>query len=82
MSEFNKMLRHHWRWGRLYFWRNRGGAEIDLVFEEDGRRHAYELKFSPRKRGTFPISFQESYEPVAMETIIRENFWRFLEGVM
>ena len=42
-----EMIKHRWNQGqdhRLYFWRDHKGAEIDVIFEEQGKHIAVEIK--------------------------------------
>ncbi|MEO0732441.1 MAG: ATP-binding protein [Bacteroidota bacterium] len=78
VSEFYKLAANTERWGSFYFWRSKNGSEVDLIFEENGRRYAFEIKYNPRKRGSFPPTFRETHDPTTMETINRENFYELL----
>jgi hypothetical protein len=44
ISEFKKHLFHSGRMDALYFWRDRPGHEVDLVFEKKELLHAVEIK--------------------------------------
>lgn len=44
VGEFFKARFHAGRPGELYFWRDNGGNEADLLFEEDGRLQTVEIK--------------------------------------
>lgn len=46
-----QVLRSH-RTRDAYFWATQGGAELDLLVFEDGRRIGYEFKFSENPRST------------------------------
>lgn len=60
--------------GRLFFWRSRNGAEVDLVLRVNGQNFAYEIKANPKKRGRFPASFMEAYAQEATATVHPDNF--------
>ncbi len=78
VSEFHKHLRNTGQRTRMYYWRSKGGAEIDLVLQEGGRYRAYEIKYNPKKRPRFPASFLERYAPVVKEIVNVDNFYGFL----
>jgi predicted AAA+ superfamily ATPase len=78
VSEFLKQQRHSGQRTRLYYWRSRGGAEVDLMVQEGGRYRAYEIKYNPKKRPRFPQTFIDRYAPEVAEVVNSENFWRFL----
>lgn len=63
VSEFYKKTAYANKGARLYFWRDKRGAEVDLVVGENGRYSAFELKFNPRKKVRFPKAFSERYTP-------------------
>ena len=44
IAEVVKAYRHHRLTPPLYFWRDRGGHEIDLVIEQDGTAYPVEIK--------------------------------------
>ena len=74
ISEFTKAVAYAGRGGQLFFWRSRNQAEVDLILRRNGQLHTFEIKANPNKRGRFPASFRERYEPVTMETVHPDNF--------
>ena len=80
VSEFYKRARHAGHRATLYYWRSKDGAEVDLVISHDGIYRAYEIKYNPKKRGSFAPSFVERYRPKEMHTVHSENFYTFLEA--
>jgi hypothetical protein len=80
VSEYRKLLGYAEGGGKLYFWRSKGSAEIDLVLARAGAYHAYEIKYNPRKKVRFTPSFVERYQPKTQAVINRENFHEVLGG--
>lgn len=78
VSEFHKRLKHKGDRANMYFWRSKGGAEVDLVLQDGGRYHAFEIKYNPKKNPRFPASFLENYKPQVTTIVNRENFWEVL----
>ena len=78
VSEFLKLQRHTGQRAQLYYWRSRGGAEVDLIVQEGGRYRAFEIKYNPKKKPRFPKAFMERYTPESAEVVNTENFYRFL----
>ena len=74
VAEFKKVVAYAGRGGRLFFWRSRNGAEVDLVLLVNGQYFAYEIKANSKKRGRFPASFLEAYAPKATATVHPANF--------
>jgi predicted AAA+ superfamily ATPase len=62
-----------------YFWRTHDGQEIDYLEERDGQLHAYEFKWSPRKKRKVPAAFAKAYPTATMEWIDNEHFTGFVE---
>ncbi|MFD2202370.1 ATP-binding protein [Shivajiella indica] len=61
---------------QTYFWRTKQQQEIDYVEELAGQLHAYEFKWSPKRKVNFPKTFTESYQS-QNKLINRENFREF-----
>lgn len=78
MTERKKLLAYNGFYGRSYFWRNKQKAEIDYVEEIDGKVYAFEFKWNPKTKVSFPKAFIESYKPEITKTVHRENFWQWL----
>ncbi|MEN8138810.1 MAG: ATP-binding protein [Bacteroidota bacterium] len=61
-----------------YFWRTHTQQEIDYIEEYDGKLHAYEFKWSTRKKVKFPATFIEAYSNSETNIINRENYFEWL----
>jgi predicted AAA+ superfamily ATPase len=61
-----------------YFWRTWEKKEIDLLEEYDGRLHAWEFKWSPKRRAKVPDLFQETYPDSSFVTVTPDNFLEWL----
>ena len=61
-----------------YFWRTTTQQEIDYVEEAGGKLFAFEFKWKPTKKVSFPKSFLEAYPGSVTEAISRENFHSFV----
>lgn len=69
---------HDGKWANCYFWRTHAQQEIDYLEEYDGKLHAFEFKWNPRKSVRFPRAFLESYPGSLTATVTRENVETFL----
>ncbi len=79
ISERLKFLSNHGQYARHYFWRTYTGAELDLVEEQNGDLHGFEIKWNPvRKR--IPPSWASAYPDATFRVIHRENFLSFVSG--
>lgn len=61
-----------------YFWRTKDGSEIDYIEEYNGEIHAYEFKWNPSAKRSFPNSFVKAYQPTTTQIIHRENYMDWL----
>jgi hypothetical protein len=61
-------------YARDYFWRTWEQQEIDLLEDYDGRLHAYEFKWSPKKAVKIPAVFKEAYPDSDYTVVTPENF--------
>ncbi|GHV90162.1 ATPase [Spirochaetia bacterium] len=61
-----------------YFWRTWEQKEIDLIEDYEGRLHAYEFKWSPKKTPKAPKIFQETYADASYTVVTPENFLEYL----
>jgi predicted AAA+ superfamily ATPase len=59
---------------RDYFWRTWEQQEIDLLEDYDGRLHAYEFKWSPKKTPKVPRLFKETYPDSSFVAVSPDNF--------
>ncbi len=80
ISERKKQLAYTGFHGNTYFWRNTNQAEIDYVEERDGEISAFELKWNPKAKVSFPKAFVNEYHPPATRIIHRDNYWELLGG--
>ena len=78
VSELYKQRRNAGGSGQFYFWRSRGQAEVDLVIRSSGRYEAFEFKYKPRKRVSFPKSFLSRYQPHSTTVVHADNFFDVL----
>ncbi len=79
ISERQKVLSYHGFHGKVYFWRNVRGQEIDYLEEIDGKIYPFEFKWNPKSKSKFPAVFLETYSPESPQVIHRENFWEWLQ---
>ena len=61
-------------YARDYFWRTWERQEIDLIEEYGGALHAFEFKWSPRRKPAAPKVFMEAYPGSTYKVISQENF--------
>jgi uncharacterized protein len=78
ISERRKQLAYNGFYGNTYFWRNTAQAEIDYIEEQDGKISAYELKWNPKAKVSFPKAFLTEYHPPTTQAIHRDNYWEWL----
>lgn len=60
-------------YARSWFWRNTNKQEIDYIEEKDGKIHAYELKWNPKRKALAPLSFRNAYPDADFTVINRDN---------
>lgn len=70
-------------YGRIYaqdyFWRTWERKEIDLIEERAGQLHAYECKWSDRKKSTRPpAQFMSAYPKASFTVVTPANFLEFV----
>ena len=58
---------------KSWFWRNTNKQEIDYIEEKDGKIRAYELKWSPKRKASAPLSFRNAYPDADFTVINRDN---------
>ncbi|MEI6728382.1 MAG: ATP-binding protein [bacterium] len=63
---------------KFFYWRNKGGAEIDLVVKNGDDLNCFEIKFNPKKDPKIPESFKQSYSPKSYKIISPASFWEEL----
>ena len=74
-------LKYNLYTGRLaesFFWRTYDGQEIDLIEDLDGRLHATEMKWSPRRTVRPPGAWRTAYPDSIFEVIHPENYLDFI----
>ena len=80
ISERQKVKQYHQTYSNDYFWRTYTQQEIDYIEDADGVLRAFEFKWNPRKKATFPSSFKDAYPGAIMKTISQDNFIPFVQG--
>lgn len=78
ISERMKFLHYNKIYAKRYFWRTTQQQEIDYLEEVDGQLSAFEIKWNPLKKFTFPKTFLKNYPGASVHTINRKNFWNLL----
>jgi predicted AAA+ superfamily ATPase len=78
LSERTKFLAEKQLFCNQYFWRTKDGAEIDYIEEYNGEIYAYEFKWNPNAKTSFPASFIKKYHPVITQIIHKENYMEWL----
>lgn len=61
-----------------YFWRTSAQQEIDLVEECDGCMTAFEMKWNPAKKASFPKTFLEAYNVTQTVVVTPDNYLEYL----
>jgi predicted AAA+ superfamily ATPase len=61
-----------------YFWRTYDKQEIDWIEDRGGVLHAYEFKWSPKRKAKFPKIFKETYPDSEFEVVNSENYHDWL----
>lgn len=79
ISERKKLLAYSGFYGNTWFWRNTNQSEIDYIEEHDGKISAFEIKWNPKAKYSFPKIFTETYQPHRTQVIHRENYWEWLD---
>lgn len=78
MVERLKFNLYNDRFCNAYFWRSTTLQEIDYIEEKDGVLHAFEFKWTAKKKKNWPVSFLQNYPGTETAVVGRENFSRFL----
>ncbi len=79
ISERMKYLHYHDIYPNCYFWRTTQQQEIDYIEEMDGKLHAFEFKWNPNKKVSFPKTFADAYPDSEMKTINRDDIVAWLK---
>lgn len=78
VSERWKHLQYNNKNVGRFFWRTTAQQEIDYIEVESNKQiHAFEFKWNPRKKVSFPKTFMANYQSTT-EVISRANFRSFL----
>ncbi len=64
-------------YGGMYYYREYSGKEIDYVEEIDGKLYGYEIKFSEKRKVSYPKSFLE-LNSSSFSIITKENYLEFV----
>ncbi|MEB2782371.1 ATP-binding protein [Algoriphagus sp. C2-6-M1] len=72
ISERKKYHEYQKTEAKLYFWRTTQQQEIDLIEETSDSLHAFELKWSEKRKVRFPQTFTTNY-PEAITNIVHPN---------
>jgi predicted AAA+ superfamily ATPase len=81
VSERLKLNSYSKSFRKSYFWRTYQQQEIDYIEEFDGIFNAYEFKWNPKKYGSFPSTFRDTYNPELLKTIHSDNFIEFVNPI-
>lgn len=73
-----KYLEYKQETANYYFWRNYQKQEIDYIEEASGVLHAFEFKWTDRKKVKLPKSFAEAYPNHTFQAVTPENWLGFL----
>ncbi len=71
-QKYSKMLVYN------YFWRTYDQQEIDWVEDREGKLHAYEFKWNPKRKAKFPKAFARAYPDSVFEVINSDNYYDWL----
>lgn len=77
INERKKYLEYHQQNIQSYFWRTRQGGEVDLLEKQGDKLHAYEIKWTDRKKLKLPIAFSNAYD-AQFTGIHTDNFFQFV----
>ncbi len=77
MSERLKYLEYQGIRVNNYFWRTKNQQELDYLEERDGKLKAFEFKWNPDAKFSFPSAFKEAYN-AEYKLVHRENFREFI----
>ena len=78
VMERQKTNAYKQRISQTYFWRTYDGQEVDVIEEQNGRIHGYEVKWSPGKKARTPTSWKTTYPDALLTLINRENYLPFI----
>lgn len=78
IGERLKYNQNHRLYKNLYFWRTKGGGEIDLIEEENGVLSPFEFKWSKSKIKASAQKFTDEYGTNPIRVVNKENFLDFV----
>lgn len=78
ISERIKFLNYHKISAHSFFWRTRDQQEIDYIEERNGTFNAFEMKWNPKRKKTFPSAFIKNYPTDKLSVISPKNMESFL----
>ncbi|MFZ5554110.1 MAG: ATP-binding protein [Bacteroidota bacterium] len=68
------------KWVNHYFWRTFAQQEVDYIEEYEGKFHAYEMKWNPKKKIKFPKTFSAAYPGSIQKIISPDTMDDFMDG--
>ena len=78
IAERMKYLHYNRIYAKQYFWRTTQQQKIDYLEETNGQLSAFEIKWNPIKKVSFPLTFTRNYPNAITQAISQENFWDFI----
>lgn len=78
ISERMKFLHYNKIRSNVFFWRTTTGKEIDWIEERDGKIHAFEAKWNPKRSASLPQGFEEAYPGSTFTIVNSENYMSVL----
>jgi len=78
LSERMKYLGYGRIFCNHYFWRTTQKQEIDYIEERDGSLYAFEFKWNPKAKLSFPKTFIKAYTNSQTSLITPENYLEFI----
>ena len=78
VSERLKWLQLNRSYTLRYFWRTTEAREIDYLEEFDGKLLAFEFKWNPDRKVSFPKPFLDAYPEAVTSLVHPENYFDFL----
>jgi predicted AAA+ superfamily ATPase len=77
IAERMKYLHYNRIYAKQYFWRTTQQQEIDYLEETNGQLSAFEIKWNPNKKVSFPLTFTRNYPDALTQAISQDNIWDF-----
>ena len=73
-SEKIKYQRYNNLFRKNYFWRTQQQQEIDFIEEYDGKMHAFEIKWNPKRNVRFSKAFTNAYPEHELTVVTPSNY--------